>query len=129
MTRVRVAGFAAVTALAMLAGALLGGVLNVAQAEGPIIENPARGADLARPTLADGTDGTGGIPDWVLDKLAERYGVPEGAQRDEGDTVQCSIVDGCTVELVDADGEVLKVMHITFTDAGEPDIEEAEASE
>jgi len=128
MNRVRIAAVAAGMTVAMVVGVLVGGAMSTANADGPL--KPAPNVDLARPTLADGTDGAGGVPDWVLDRLAERYGDEvKDAQRGEGDTVQCSIVDGCTVELVDADGEIVKVMHITFTDAGEVDVDEAEASE
>ncbi|MCK9485181.1 MAG: hypothetical protein M0R73_00515 [Dehalococcoidia bacterium] len=123
MTRIKTAGITAGFALALVVGILAGGVLSTANAEGPFRDAP--NADLARPTLADGTDGAGGMPDWVKNLIAEREAdAGTEALVAEPEVVQCSIVDGCTVELVDADGEVVKTMHITFTDAGEAEVSE-----
>lgn len=122
MTHIKTAGVAAGFALALVVGVLAGGVLSTAQAEEPLVEYTPKG-DVVRPAAADGS----GVPSWVLDALEERFGVPEADSLDgEPEAVQCSIVDGCTVEVVDAEGKVIKVMNITFTDAGEPEVDAEE---
>lgn len=120
-TKMRATGLAVVMALAMLAGVLLGGVLDVAHADGDAVSG------TPKPWYVRTDDGTihwAGTPEYE-EILAERTAPADtpadtGAGTDAGVTepeaVTCSLVDGCTINVVDETGVTVKVMHITFTD-------------
>lgn len=120
MTRLRTLTLAGLAAVLLALGALAGSIVTTVNAEGPPL-------DFYRPTAADGS---GGVPGWVLDAWAERYGgADQDAERDAGEAeaIVCPLETGCTIEVVNAEGVTVKVMHVTFSDP--EDAETAEISE
>lgn len=127
MNRVRIAAMAAGLTVAMVVGVLVGGALSTANADGG-----RDGTTFARPapwyfTGDDGEKHFRGSTEYERllaerDAPAERGAAEEDDAEAEAEAVTCSLVDGCTVNVVDEDGEVVKVMHITFTDAEDAEV-------
>ncbi len=118
MNPIRTLTLAVAAAVLLVAGALLGGIVSEAEAQIPPGCRSFGAGGITCPARPS-TPTPEPTPEATSTAAPEGEG---GGASESPEAVTCSLVAGCTIAVTDAEGVTVKVMHVTFTDAGEAEV-------